>query len=106
MPVARMKASLERALGEPAQFSHCRDRRDFLIVIGDPGLAARYHGVFNLPRAREARERLLANLVPIDEADAGNLHCGIDTAPARDQVEREVKPRRPATRHDEPLGFA
>ena len=56
--------------------------------------------------AGETREGLLADVVPIDQVDARHLHRDFDADVARDQVQREVEPRRAATRHDEALALA
>ena len=91
MPVASLKR-LKRSLRQSAVPRHRGDRRGVGIVIGNPGLAAADHRVLNLACARYARKGLLAHVMPVDQVDPGDLHCGLDADATRDQVEREVHP--------------
>ena len=87
-----VEAAGEGALGQAAHLSHRGDRRRAAVVAGDPGLAAGDDGILDLPRACQPRERLLADVVPVDEVHARDLHGGVDADATRDQVQREIEP--------------
>ena len=72
-------------------------------MLRDPHLRLRDGRVGGRPRARQARERLLAGLVPVDQEHARGLHRAFDPGHARDQVERKVVPAGAAAAHHQPL---
>jgi hypothetical protein len=53
------EAALERSLGQAGEPHHWGDRIPLVVVFSDPRLAARDGGIFDLPGAGKARERLL-----------------------------------------------
>jgi hypothetical protein len=77
-----------------------------VIAVGDPCLAAGDCRVAHLARARDACEGLLTDRVPVDEIDPRDLHRGVHIDETRDEVQRQVLPRGPASGHDQALPFA
>ena len=94
------------ALGETAQVCHRGDGRGRVVVRGDPLLAFGNHRVVDLAVARQRRERLLADVVPVDELQPRDADRFLGAREARNQIEREVVPRRAAAGEDQPLRIA
>jgi hypothetical protein len=77
----------------------------FIVVFCNPLLAARDDSVLDLAGARQPREGLLADGVPVDQIDARDLHRDVYTTGARDQVQRQVQKRSATTSHYQALAL-
>ncbi len=101
-----LEAPLERALRQSREPHHRRHRRRLGVVVGDPRLAARDHGVLDWRERASRANGCWPIVVPVDQVDARRLHRDFDAGEARDQVQRQVEPRRAAARHHQPLALA
>lgn len=72
----------------------------------NPLLAAADGRVRRLPRARQTGERLLPDVVPVDQVDARGLHGGLGTGHAGNQQQREIEPGGAAAGHQQTLALA
>ncbi len=100
------ETALERAFRDAAEAGHGRDGRVGVIVSRDPLLASRDDGVVGLAVAGQRRERLLADVVPVDQVQARYAHRLVGADETRDQKQRQIVPRRAPAGHDEALTFA
>jgi len=87
------EAPLERPLCQPAQLRHRRNRRVFLVVPRNPLQTSRDDGVVHLPAAHQRGERLLADIVPVEQLQARHAHRFLGANEPRDEKQREVVPR-------------
>src|SRR6185295_19128791 len=101
-----LEAPGKRALREAAELRHAGDGCAVVVVLRDPGLAAGDHGILDLTRLREPRERLLPDAMPVDEVHPGHLHRDVYAREASDEIERDIEPRGTAAGHHESLPLA
>lgn len=96
-----LEAPFQGAFRNPRVPDDARHHAGLPEALPEPGLAAAHHGVGVRLRSNERGVRQLALVVPLQQVDLRNTHRLARAHVPRDDVQREVVPRRRAAcRHD------